>query len=40
MRAESQKDTQGQPYINNDDDDDVAICQQRPLNEYQQVYNR
>ncbi|CAF1544367.1 unnamed protein product, partial [Rotaria magnacalcarata] len=40
MRAESQKDTQGQPYVNNDDDDDVAICQQRPLNEYQQVYNR
>ncbi|CAF3522630.1 unnamed protein product [Rotaria socialis] len=40
MTVESQRDIQDQPYVNNDDDRDIAICQRRPLNEYQQVHNR
>ncbi|CAF2077644.1 unnamed protein product [Rotaria magnacalcarata] len=40
MTVESQRDIQDQPYVNNDDDRDIAIRQRRPLNEHQQIHNR
>ncbi|CAF5224067.1 unnamed protein product, partial [Rotaria magnacalcarata] len=40
MTVEPQRDIQYQPYVNNDDDRDIAIHQRRPLNEHQQIHNR